>query len=79
MSSVMHRHGGLNFASPEDCPYCRIAELEQAIDSHNAECRGACTRAAATGRCKPYTSRGRECPDCPQDWKIVLARKEGEG
>jgi len=50
-------------------------KLGALIAEHNSGCVMACE---ARGDCRPYTSRGRKCPDCPKDWMIELpADQEG--
>ena len=47
----------------------RRAEFaERLIHEHNNGCDSACD-----GRkdCEPFTGRGRLCPECPRDWRIV--------
>jgi len=44
-----------------------IQRLRSAIDNHNAGCVESC---AARSHCEAFTSRGRNCPDCPRDWAI---------
>jgi hypothetical protein len=39
-----------------------------AILEHNAGCEASCKARGAY--CEPFTSRGRDCADCPRDWII---------
>ena len=43
-----------------------VQRLQCTIAEHNAECQGACEARRSSGlMCVAYTSRGRNCPDCP--------------
>lgn len=62
-----------------------LAELEaarMAIAEHNAGCEAACGAnneyMARRNACADWLRRGKECPECPRDWKIegvALERK----
>lgn len=45
------------------------ARAESLIADHNKECEGLCV-GQPKGHCDSYITRGRQCPDCPRNWKI---------
>jgi hypothetical protein len=50
----------------------------KAIQDHNMGCISACGQHSSyehvrkSRNCEQYTSRGKDCPDCPMDWVIDL-------
>ncbi len=56
-----------------DALAARCAELASLIRDHNEGLALSCIAQAKSGHCKPYTSRGMQCPDCPKDWAIDAA------
>jgi hypothetical protein len=62
----------------------QAAALRKLIDDHNAGIESSCGRAneytARARACDDYLKRGRQCVDCPYEWKIdaALAQKAAE-
>lgn len=54
------------------CMCTRVAQLEVAIDEHNAECEEICANSKKLGNCKPYADRGMTCPNCPREWMVSV-------
>ena len=55
------------------------ARLQGLIDSHNSDCSLMCATNENNGRCGAYTSRDRNCSDCPRDWMIIDSARSGGG
>jgi chromosome segregation ATPase len=56
----------------------RVTELERALGEHNAGVDASCEAQRERRRCDPYLERGRECPECPRDWRITLEQSAGQ-
>jgi cell division septum initiation protein DivIVA len=52
-----------------------VARFRESIESHNSGLDMSCVNQKGTGRCEAYNIRGRDCPDCPRDYKIELQEK----
>lgn len=52
--------------------------LQGLIRDHNVGCAAAC-QAMPREHCQPYKSRGRRCPDCPQDDMIDVTAGSAGG
>ena len=46
--------------------------LQELIDSHNSILDITCMNMKGIGKCDAYNTRGRNCPDCPMEYKIEL-------